>query len=311
MLLHALFLCPSVEFFFSFSVYLSGVRQSFKLVRTLFANHLPLSGRMKHCVLIFVVTSLLSSIAAPAQSVSETHSEQYLKNLFSSTVLFDTTTFKKAEPVLEADSHDEWKQWRTVDNYFYGKNRGSLPMIADLDALHPYVRDKVIALIEKCKSMGIILAIVESYRTHSKQAEYYAMGRKYTSTPGGKSRHQYGLAVDVVPIVDSVAVWNNHKLWRKIGSVGERLGLTWGGRWRVLYDPGHFEWSGGVSRHQLAKGHLPRIPSAMLERYASCETQLEKLQSYWDAWEVEQSAMANISMKKKTDENEEMVGAGN
>ena len=32
------------------------------------------------------------------------------------------------------------------------------------------------------------------------------MGRKYTNSAGGKSKHQYGLAVDVVPIVNGTAV---------------------------------------------------------------------------------------------------------
>src|SRR5688572_24217373 len=126
------------------------------------------------------------------------------------------------------------------------------------------------------------------------------MGVKYTSTPGGKSRHQYGLAVDVVPIVDSVAVWDNHKLWRKIGLVGEHLGLQWGGRWRVLYDPGHFEWSGGRSRHQLAKGHLPKIPASFSEGYPALVEELTKLQSYWNAWEVEQGMMANSGTAQST-----------
>jgi hypothetical protein len=266
---------------------------------------------MKYCFLILVFTSLSLFFAASAQSGSTDYNEQYLKNLLSSAILFDTTRVKvKEEMALRADSIDGWKAWRTVDNYFYGKNRGSLPMIADLNALHPYFRGKIVALINKCKAAGIQLAVVESYRTHSKQAEYYAMGRKYTSKPGGKSRHQYGLAVDVVPIVDSVAVWNNHRLWRKIGSIGERLGLTWGGRWRVLYDPGHFEWSGGLTRHQLANGHLPRTPASASEDYLSLQNEITKLKDYWDAWEVEQSMIAN-SDAPNAGGCDEMVGAGN
>lgn len=265
---------------------------------------------MKHCVFL-IVTYLSFSSAASGQSLSARHSDAYLKNLLSSAILFDTMRLREenAEPAADAESLDAWKQWRTVDNYFYGKNRGSLPMIADLDALHPYFRDKVIALISACKKIGITLAVVESYRTHSKQSEYYAMGRKYTSKAGGKSRHQYGLAVDVVPMVDSIAVWNDHKLWRKIGSIGERLGLTWGGRWRVLYDPGHFEWSGGLSRHQLAKGYLPKVPASVSGHYNSLEIEMEKLQQYWKAWEVEQSMIANSAVPKAA--NDEMVGAGN
>jgi hypothetical protein len=132
------------------------------------------------------------------------------------------------------------------------------------------------------------------------------MGNQYTSTAGGQSRHQYGLAVDVVPMVDSVAVWNNTRLWRKIGHAGERLGLTWGGRWRVTYDPGHFEWSGGVSRQALSEGYLPPIPSKIAHRYPSLDHDLKRLQIYWRAWEIEQS----VSASKKGSGLESTAGVG-
>jgi hypothetical protein len=174
-------------------------------------------------------------------------------------------------------------------------------MIADLESLHPYFRDKVAELIRVCKASGIALVVVETYRTPAKQAEYYSMGKKYTRTPGGKSRHQYGLAVDLVPVVDSAAVWNNDRLWRKIGVAGERLGLRWGGRWRTPYDPAHFEWSDGSSIYQLAKGHWPKIPRAKMDSYPCIDEEVKMLQKYWEAWEVEQSVFAKNGPLKSSD----------
>jgi len=259
---------------------------------------------MNNCFPVVVLTQLLLlSFSLSAQPEIKIHHNPYLDNLYESSILFDTTTLKPEETIgLNTDLQDGWKQWRTVDNYFYGKNRGSLPMIADLEALHPYFRDRVVELIRVCQDAGITLAIVESYRTPAKQAEYYAMGKKYTSTPGGKSRHQYGLAVDVVPIVDSVAVWDNHRLWKKIGMAGEHLGLRWGGRWRALYDPGHFEWSGGLSRYELAKGKLPMIPASRSGEYPEIISHLKQLQTYWEAWEAEQSILARNAPAKKAEE---------
>lgn len=207
-------------------------------------------------------------------------------------LLADTTDESKkpaAAVAPDSVSRAAWKQWRTVENHFYGKNRGPLPMIADLRALHPYFREKVEDLMRICKAGGITLAVVESYRTPAKQAEYYGMGNAYTSTPRGRSRHQYGLAVDVVPMVDSVAVWNNPKLWKAIGVAGERLGLRWGGRWRVLYDPGHFEWVGGVSRYELSDGEWPRVPASFAEAHPHFKEELKELQENWKAWSVQQS----------------------
>lgn len=238
----------------------------------------------KHLTVVPLCLLCILSFSAFSQQQAASP-EQYLDDLLNTTYLFDTT--RLTPTTVAVDSADRWKEWRTVDNFYFGKNRGTLPMIADLEALHPFFRDKVIELIRVCKEAGITLEVVETFRTPSKQAEYFSMGNKYTSTPGGKSRHQYGLAVDLVPVVDSSAVWDNHKLWRKIGIAGERLGLHWGGRWKVLYDPGHFEWTGGRSRYALAKGLLPVIPSSELNRYPDIEEDIKRLQDFWQAWEAE------------------------
>lgn len=193
------------------------------------------------------------------------------------------------------DPTDAWKYWNTVPNLSFGKDRGNLIMINDVNALHPYFRDQVTELIKQCKAKGINLAIVETYRTHAKQNEYRSMGKKYTRNSGGRSKHQYGLAVDVVPIIDSVAQWDNHVLWKKVGSVGEKLGLRWGGRWRSPYDPGHFEWTGGLSSHHLFMGQLPVVKKE--EQYPCLEDDLKQLSFYWKCWEdlqtVQQSARTN------------------
>ncbi len=194
------------------------------------------------------------------------------------------------DKILFIDTLDYWKHWTLVDNYSFGKNRGGIPMITDLNALHPYFRDKVIELIHRCEAKGIELAIVETYRTHAKQSEYKSMGKKYTRSGAGKSKHQYGLAIDVVPIVNGEPEWNNKYLWRRVGVVGEQLGLRWGGRWRSLYDPGHFEWTGGLSAEELARGKAPYVHKA--ELYPCLDYDLRILAIYWQNWESEQAAYA-------------------
>lgn len=188
------------------------------------------------------------------------------------------------------DTVDGWKTWTLVENYSFGKDRGDLPMITELNSLHPFFRDKVKELIRICKSKGIELAVVEAYRTHAKQHEYKVMGKKYTSSGAGRSKHQYGLAVDLVPIIDSVAVWDNVALWKKIGTVGEKLGLRWGGRWKKPYDPGHFEWTGGLTSVHLTAGILPAIPHVD-EVYPCIDEDIKQLRKYWTAWETSQSAL--------------------
>ena len=216
--------------------------------------------------------------------------QQILEDSIATSIV---SSIAEVEPELlfaiEVDTLDGWKGWSFVENFAFGKDRGDLPMITDLKALHPFFRDQIIELINACRLKGIELAIVETYRTPSKQHEYKTMGRKYTSSGAGKSKHQYGLAIDVVPIVDSVAVWDNAALWRKIGVTGEKLGLRWGGRWRKPYDPGHFEWTGGTSTYNLVAGGFPRVPH--LEHYPCIDEDLRILRRYWSEWEVSQSSL--------------------
>jgi len=198
---------------------------------------------MRRIYLAIAIFCGISTVVKAQSGISADNA--YLNTLFDVTFPFDTATITASISETTFDVENAWKAWTTVENFTYGKDRGSLPMIADLNSLHPYFRDRVHELINACKAQGIELAVVESFRTHAKQSEYFGMGRKYTRSKGGKSKHQYGLAVDVVPVVDGVAQWDDIRLWRRIGVIGERMGLRWGGRWKAPYDPAHFEWTGG------------------------------------------------------------------
>ena len=197
---------------------------------------------------------------------------------------------------FSVDTVDTWRNWMYVENNTFGRNRGDIQMINDVNALHPYFRDKVLDLIEICKAKGIELAFVETYRTHAKQNEYKGMGKRYTRSGGGKSKHQYGLAVDVVPIVNGEAQWDNLALWKKVGITGEKLGLRWGGRWRYPFDPGHFEWTGGLNTAALSAGYKPYIPKEK-ELYPCLEEDLKLLRKYWKEWEVTQAAQRASARK--------------
>jgi hypothetical protein len=246
---------------------------------------------------------LLLSVFASAQTLTRSPKiDNYLSFLLEKRVLPFDTIGVKSFGAFEEDEDGAWKSWRIVENYSFGKDRGSLPMIADLNSLHPYFRDQIVQLINVCRSQDIRLEVVESFRTHAKQGEYFGMGRKYTRSSGGKSKHQYGLAVDVVAIVDGVAQWDNQHLWRKIGLIGEKLGLRWGGRWRAPYDPAHFEWSGGMDTYRLAVGVQPYIPKSKAHLYPCIEEEVQRLQRSYSAWETEQAVISSnqVRASKKT-----------
>ena len=72
----------------------------------------------------------------------------------------------------------------------------------------------------------------------TEQEQVYAQGR---TAPGvivsharpGNSYHNYALAFDAVPTAyKGLPNWNpTGPYWRKIGAIGQSLGLEWGGSW--------------------------------------------------------------------------------
>jgi len=248
-------------------------------------------------ILTLTIILSLANLTVKAQDLFSTYDCRQHADLFYETaveepveIVTSATEIAQAEPeaTVVIDTINGWQQWSFVQNFTYGKDRGAMPMITDLNALHPYFRDRIKQLFADCEAQGIRLAIVESYRTHAKQNEYKVMGRKYTNSGAGRSRHQYGLAIDVVPIIDSAAVWEDKALWKRIGVTGEKLGLRWGGRWKKPYDPGHFEWTGGLTSTNLIQGMLPPVPE---DQYPCLQEDLKLLRKYWREWETAQSAI--------------------
>lgn len=111
--------------------------------------------------------------------------------------------------------------------------------------LHPDLRTKCQELIKKCKTRGIDIIISQTLRTKAEQDAIYAQGR----TKPGKivsnvrypnSMHCWGVAFDVAVIREGKAIWDT-SAYKPVGTLGEALGLTWGGRWKNFPDNPHFE----------------------------------------------------------------------
>lgn len=123
--------------------------------------------------------------------------------------------------------------------------------------LHPSIQDKVKAFILKTDNrFGIKLRVTDGFRTIAQQNSLYAQGRRgikgeptVTGAKGGQSNHNYGLAIDVVPMVNGTANYSSSQ-YPLIGRIGESVGLGWGGRFRSVDMP-HFEDFKGYSIGQL------------------------------------------------------------
>lgn len=131
-----------------------------------------------------------------------------------------------------------------------------------LEDLHPYVRFLTERLLAECERQGVKVQITHTLRTMQEQNELYAQGRtkpgkKVTNAKAGQSMHNYGLAIDFVPIVGGKAAWDRADLFRKVGAIGVGLGFTWGGNFKTIKDMPHFEYTFGLTTSQLQAGKRP------------------------------------------------------
>lgn len=117
-----------------------------------------------------------------------------------------------------------------------------------LAELTPRVEDKCRLFIDRCAEAGIKVVITSTYRDIEAQNELYAKGRttegkRVTNAAGGKSLHQYRVAFDFVPCdkISGRPIWDNDMLWNRCGTIGQQVGLEWGGTWGTFIDRPHFQ----------------------------------------------------------------------
>jgi peptidoglycan LD-endopeptidase CwlK len=92
---------------------------------------------------------------------------------------------------------------------------------------------------------GYQMAILEGYRSPERQDMLAAIGPQVTNAAAYQSWHQYGLAADCAFLREGRLVISEKDPWamrgyQLYGEVAEALGLTWGGRWKMM-DFGHTE----------------------------------------------------------------------
>ena len=113
-----------------------------------------------------------------------------------------------------------------------------------LDALSPAMQPKAFELLARCVEAGLAVIVVNTLRTAEEQAACRAAGTSWVK----HSLHEDGLAIDIAPLAQytlhgpNKIQWDaKDPAWAKLGAIGERVGLWWGGRWKEHSDPGHFQ----------------------------------------------------------------------
>ena len=109
------------------------------------------------------------------------------------------------------------------------------------------------------------LFVVHTLRTYDEQDALYEQGRTepgkiVTNARGGKSWHNFGLALDFAFEQDGTQhpTWSTAGSdiddWRLLGAMGKAIGFEWGGDFD-LKDFGHYHYSGGESMDRISAAY--------------------------------------------------------
>jgi peptidoglycan L-alanyl-D-glutamate endopeptidase CwlK len=131
--------------------------------------------------------------------------------------------------------------------------------------LHPVLRERLALLAVILEQRGMKALITDGLRTIKEQDELFKIGRRgipgegiVTKARGGQSNHNYGLAVDMYPVLpDSTGkekVFTSvpksssvefkrafDRVQRTVGEEAEGLGLFWGARFSGIVDTPHVQ----------------------------------------------------------------------
>jgi peptidoglycan LD-endopeptidase CwlK len=116
-----------------------------------------------------------------------------------------------------------------------------------LSAVNPELARRIRQLAEL---LSFPIRVTQGYRTWAEQDALYAQGRTtpgniVTNAQGGYSAHNFGLAVDLVPMIDGQPDWNNRDAkWQELLAKGKSVGLAEGAEWRTFPDAPHFYLEG-------------------------------------------------------------------
>ena len=135
-------------------------------------------------------------------------------------LLFETVEVLQERPMLVSASRD----WALMD---------------------PAYAQKLLKVFYLMKEQGYEMAILEGYRSPERQNNLAALGGSVTNAAAWQSWHQYGLAADCAFLRNGKIVITEKDPWamrgyQLFGEAAESVGLTWGGRWKMM-DLGHTE----------------------------------------------------------------------
>lgn len=131
-----------------------------------------------------------------------------------------------------------------IDQKFVASQRyKDQQMRANTEGAHPDILEFGKRLVTRMRKQGVPLFILNCVRGEAAQNEYFKTGMSRAKY--GQSAHNYGMAVDIIHGRKGYEL--DRKSWDLLGHIGKEISvqagipITWGGDFRSLYDPAHWE----------------------------------------------------------------------
>lgn len=138
-----------------------------------------------------------------------------------------------------------------------------------INEAHPKIRQTLLEQYKEANNLlgkNVRLRFAYVYRSNALQDKLFKQVPKVTNAKGGQSIHNYGLAFDIVLLIDKdnngtfeSASWDTLKDfdgdkvadWMEIVKYFKSKGWTWGGDWKSFKDAPHFEFNFGFDWRTL------------------------------------------------------------
>lgn len=152
-------------------------------------------------------------------------------------------------------------------------------MARDITKLHPEARRLALLLVDECEKEGLVIKITDCLRDKAEQDALYAQGRTepgsiVTNVKYPNSMHNWGVAFDFCRNDGAGAYNESGQFFTRVGAVGKRLGLEWGGDWKSIVDKPHFQLAGWGS-----------TPSKLKQQYGTPEAYMATWPAQEPGWE--------------------------
>lgn len=148
--------------------------------------------------------------------------------------------------------------------------------------LHPDLRDEAGKIYQEiCDALTgrAVVRFTHTFRSFAEQDALFAQGRtkpgrKVTNARGGHSWHNWGMAIDIVLMIDKngdgvyeSAVWDTKtdfdgdgkSDWIEVVQIFKEFGWEWGGDWKFVDAPHFQKTMGQTIRGMLAKHRSGKV----------------------------------------------------